>query len=325
MEYSSYGRTQIHCSQLILGTGRGGGTFVEGTANDQLGLITRALDLGLNWLDTARQYGDGKSETNIGRCLPELDEHPVISTKFGIKQEDLSDIPGSIERSVNESLERLGVDHIDIFQTHDFISDEPGPRMLSPDQILGPNGVVEGLEKLKQAGLIRSTGFTAKGQSEAILKIAESGTFDSAQVFYNMLNPRAGQDMPAAWEGQNFDGLIASCRRHRTGVMAVRVFAAGVLATDVRTGHESIQYENADLSTEEARAHAVFNILGDNYGSRAQAAIRFCLANPDIDVVNVGVHDVAQLEEAAKGIALGPLPAEAVEALQPLYAKNFKL
>jgi aryl-alcohol dehydrogenase-like predicted oxidoreductase len=72
-----------------MGTGRGGGTFVEGKARDQLGLITRAVDLGINWFDTARQYGDGKSETNIGRCLAKMDTKPIISTKFGVKAEDL--------------------------------------------------------------------------------------------------------------------------------------------------------------------------------------------------------------------------------------------
>jgi len=185
--------------------------------------------------------------------------------------------------------------------------------------------VVEGLARLKDAGVIRATGFTAKGQSPALLKLAESGAFDSAQVFYNMLNPSAGQDMPSAWEGQNFGGLIAALRKHGTGVMAVRVFAAGVLATDIRTGRESAQYENADISTEESRARAVFDILGDDHGTRAQTAVRFCLANPDIDVVNVGVFDTAQLEEAVEAADRGPLPAEAIQALAPLYAENFKM
>ena len=325
MNYSNYGRTELRCSKLILGTGRGAGTFVEGEADAQLALLTRAVELGLNWLDTARQYGDGKSETNIGRCLTKMAAEPIISTKFGIQAEDLSDIPGAIERGLYESLERLGRDRIDLFQMHDFISDEPGPRNISPDEILKPNGVVDGLVRLKDAGVIRATGFTAKGQSSALLRLAESGAFDSAQVFYNMLNPSAGQDMPSAWEGQNFGGLIAALRKHGTGVMAVRVFAAGVLATDIRTGRESAQYENADISTEESRARAVFDILGDDHGTRAQTAVRFCLANPDIDVVNVGVFDTAQLEEAVEAADRGPLPAEAIQALAPLYAENFKM
>lgn len=222
-------------------------------------------------------------------------------------------------------MERLELERVDLFQTHDFISNEPGERKLSPDQILGPNGVVEGLTRLKDAGLIRSIGFTAKGQSAAILKIAESGAFGSAQVFYNMLNPSARQDMPSAWEGQNFGGLIAACRKHGTGVMVVRVFAAGVLATNIRTGRESAQYENADISAEEKRAQAVFNILGDDYGTRAQTAVRFCLSHPDINVVNVGTSDTSQLEEAVEATELGPLPIEAVQALEPLYAKNFNI
>ena len=107
--------------------------------------------------------------------------------------------------------------------------------------------------------------------------------------------------------------------------MAVRIFAAGVLATDKRTGRESIQYENASISSEEARAHAVFNVLEDRYGSRAQTAVRFCLVHPNIDVVNVGVYDTAQLDEAVKATEMGPLPDEAIQAIEQLYSKNFNL
>ena len=325
MQYHRYGRAQLRCSKMIMGTGQGGGIFIEAKPEEQLELMNHALDLGVNWFDTAFQYGQGKSETNLGGCLAKTDTCPLISTKFGITSEDLSDIPGAIERSLNDSFERLGLTRIDLFQLHDFIGKDAGERTLTPHQILGPNGVVEGLAKLKDAGLIRATGFTAKGESDALLEIANSGAFDSSQVFYNMLNPSAGQDMPAAWEGQNFHGLIAACRKNGTGVMAVRVFAAGVLATDHRTGRESIQYENASISSEEARAHAVFKILEDRYGSRAQTAVRFCLAHPDIDVVNVGVYDIAQLDEAVKATEMGPLPDEAIQTLNQLYAKNFGL
>jgi D-threo-aldose 1-dehydrogenase len=325
MQYHRYVRAQLRCSKLIVGTGQGGGIFIEAKPEEHLELMNHALDLGVNWFDTAFQYGDGKSELNLGVCLAKNDACPLISTKFGITSKDLSDIPGAIERSLNDSFERLGLSRIDLFQLHNFISTTAGERTLTPHQILGPNGIVEGLEKLKDAGFIRATGFTAKGEPDVLLEIANSGAFDSAQVFYNILNPSAGQDMPPEWEGQNFHGLIAACRENETGVMAVRIFAAGVLATDQRTGRESIQYENASISSEEARAHAVFNVLEDRYGSRAQTAVRFCLVHPDIDVVNVGVYDTAQLDEAVKATAMGPLPDEAIQALEQLYPKNFNL
>lgn len=127
--------------------------------------------------------------------------------------------------------------------------------------------------------------------------------------------------MPPAWEGHNFQGLIAAYRKNKIGVMAIRIFAAGVLATNHRTGRESIQYKNASISAEEARARNIFDILGDKYGARAQIAVRFCLTNPDIDVVNTGVYDINQLSEAIKGADMGPPPNKAMKALDQLTPK----
>ena len=81
--------------------------------------------------------------------------------------------------------------------------------------------------------------------------------------------------MPPAWEEHNFQGLIAACRKNKTGVMAIRIFTVGVVATDHRTGRKSIQYKNESISAEEARARTIFDTFGDEYGARAQIAVRF--------------------------------------------------
>ena len=90
--------------------------------------------------------------------------------------------------------------------------------------------------------------------------------------------------------------------------MNIRVLAAGVIATDVRHGREMPIVQGFDMAAEEARVRAVFNKLGDRYGTRAQTAIRFALANPDLSCVVVGFAEIGHIEEALAGAELGPLP-----------------
>ncbi len=150
-----------------------------------------------------------------------------------------------------------------------------------------------------------------------------SGRFDSAQIYYNMLNPSAGQPMPPAWQGHDLGGLIEACRQHGVAVMNIRVLAAGVLATEQRHGREAPMSEAAPLPLEEQRARAVFARLGERYGSRAQTALRFALANPAISCILVGMAELAHLEEALAAAELGPLPDEALRALAEVYEGNF--
>jgi aryl-alcohol dehydrogenase-like predicted oxidoreductase len=144
-------------------------------------------------------------------------------------------------------------------------------------------------------------------------------------VYYNALNPSAGQGMPVRWIGHDFGGLIAACKAQGTAVMAIRVFAAGVLATDTRHGREVIITRAADISIEERRARAVFGVLGDAFGTRAQTAVRFVLTNRDVACAVIGLAEPTHLEEALEGAGLGALPQSALDALDRLCATNFGL
>jgi aryl-alcohol dehydrogenase-like predicted oxidoreductase len=98
-----------------------------------------------------------------------------------------------------------------------------------------------------------------------------------------------------------------------------------VLATEQRHGRESPMSDAAPITTEEARARAVYQRLGERYGSRAQTAIRFALANPGIACVLVGMAELAHLEEALAAAALGPLPEDALRELAAVHQNNFGL
>jgi aryl-alcohol dehydrogenase-like predicted oxidoreductase len=106
--------------------------------------------------------------------------------------------------------------------------------------------------------------------------------------------------------------------------MAIRVFAAGVLATDERHGREvAVTAEGGDLTAEQKRAAAALAAVGPEHGTRAQRALRFVLAEPRVSCAVVGLAEVAHLEEALAGAAMGPLPDPALAALREVWNGDF--
>jgi L-galactose dehydrogenase/L-glyceraldehyde 3-phosphate reductase len=324
MQYRRFGRTGLRVSEVVFGGGWVGGVLIHQDDATKLKTLRRAMEAGINWVDTAPTYGKGQSEQALGWLLKELHTQPYLSTKVYLDTARLDDIPGQVERSMEESLRRLNRGSVDVLLLHNPIEQAAGAGAVSLEQVLGANGAADALERMREQGLTRYVGFTALGDAAACRRAAESGRFDAAQVYYNLLNPSAARAMPAGWTGQDFGGLIAACKAQSTAVMAIRVFAAGVLATEVRHGREVIITQAADVATEEKRARAVFAQLGERYGTRAQTALRFVLSNPDVSCAIIGLAEPGHLEEALAGEALGPLPSDAMDKLERLYAANFQ-
>jgi D-threo-aldose 1-dehydrogenase len=323
LQYRRFGRTGLQVSALTFGGGYVGGILIHADDDVRRTAIRRALDGGINWIDTAVSYGNGKSEEALGWLLHEIDDEPYLSTKFSIDLDQLDDIPGQIERSLHGSLTRLKRESVDLLQLHNRIAPENAGRDLAVAELLKPGGVADGLDRLREQGLIRFAGITALGDAASICAAISSGRFDTAQVYYNLLNPSAGQAVPAGWSGFDFSGILAACKAHDVGVMNIRVFAAGVIATDTRHGREVPVMDGFDLAAEEARARAVFTAIGHDHGTRAQTAIRYALANPDIATVIIGLAELDHLEQALGAVERGPLPAEAMAKLDALYATDF--
>jgi len=325
MRYRTFGRTGLQVSELVFGGGWVGGLLIHQDDATKLQTLRRAMDAGINWIDTAPAYGKGKSEQALGPLLKQIAATPFISTKVLLDTARLDDIPGQVERSLRESLRRLDRESVDLLLLHNPIEATATEGAVTPDDVLRANGAADALERVRDRGLTRHIGLTALGNAVSCRQVIHSGRFDAAQVYYNVLNPSAARTMPARWSGHDFGGLLAACKAQGTAVMAIRVFAASVLATDVRHGREVVIARAADLSTEEQRARAVLTALGDRYGTRAQTALRFVLSNPDVSCAIIGLAEPAHLEEALAAAALGPLPQPALDALERLYTSNFGL
>ena len=323
MNTREFGRTGLQVSNLVFGGGFVGGILLHADDDTRRTAMRRALEGGINWIDTAASYGQGQSEEVLGWLLQEVEQKPYISTKVGIDLDRLDDIAGQVEESLHASLARLRMESVDLFQLHNPIAPETGGTALGPEHVLGKGGAADALDRMRDQGLVRHIGFTALGEAAPIREVIDSGRFESAQVYYNLINPTAARPLPAGWSGHDFSGVLDACRAQGVAVMNIRVFAAGVLATDVRHGREIVVTEGSEMAQEEARARAVFDRLGDRHGTRAQTAIRFSLANPDVSCVVIGLAELAHLEEALAGAENGPLPDDAVADLNDLYDTEF--
>lgn len=323
MKYRTFGRSGIKVSEIIFGGGAVGGIIIHKDDATKREAIRRALAGGINWIDTAAQYGNGKSEEALGWLLPEVKEKPYLSTKFSLDVDNLTDVPAQIEERFKASLARLKRSSVDLLQLHNRIGYTAGGRVMTVDHILGKDGVADGLERLREKGLIRHMGITAIGEAPAICEVINSGRFDSAQVYYNMLNPSAARAMPKAWTGHNLNGIIDACRKNGAAVMAIRIFGAGVIATDERTGRESMLTDNTVLAEEERKAKAVFDAIGTDQGTRGQVALRFVLSNPDVSCAIIGMSELHHIDEALQAVEMGPLPAPVLARLDALYETDF--
>jgi aryl-alcohol dehydrogenase-like predicted oxidoreductase len=315
MKTRSFGRTGLQVSQVVFGAGYVGGILVLASDEVRRRVLRRALDAGINWIDTAPLYGQGRSEEALGWLLAEVkDKPPYLSTKVRLDF-GKPDLAGQVERSMHESLKRLRRSSVDLLQLHNAID------ASNVGHILG--AAVDGLERMREQKLTRLVGLTALGEAPSIIRAIDTGRFDSAQVYYNLLNPSAARAMPAGWAGHDFAGVCAACRRHDVAMMNIRVFASGVLATDERHGREIALTENSDLDVETKRAHAALAALGPGHGTRAQTALRFSLANPDLACVVIGLAEPSHLEEAIAAEEMGPLAAGTIAKLDAVYERGF--
>ena len=332
MKTRTLGKTGAEVSELIFGCGKAGGIMIHADPETQLEAVKKALDAGINWFDTAAGYGDGKSEENLGRCLKELDAKPFISTKLRIDTDNLADIPGQIERKTHKSLERLQVESIDLLQLHNGIEGIDGHGHLCTDNVLGRVGAIVGMEKVRDEGLTKWIGMTALGDTGLVKRIIESARMDTAQIYFNMINPTAAHAMPqhsSSQEkdkpsaGQDFTGVLNSCVERDVGIIVIRSLAAGVLATDQRHDRESILTKDTDIKEEERKAKAVFDLISDNQGSRAQTALRFALSHPAVTCVHFAVSDLDQLMEGVAATEMGPLPGDILQILDKFCENNY--
>ena len=323
MEYRTLGRTGVRVGALGFGCGNVGGLIIRGAPAERERAVARALELGINYFDTAPVYGDGQSEQNLGQALRALNARVHVGTKVRLGAARLAEIPDAITRSLEESLRRLGMERVDLLQFHTPITVERRAHTVSAKDVL--DAVVPTFSRLVEQGKTRFYGITALGDTAAVLEVIDAGVLDTAQVCYNLLNPSAAHDVPAGFPAQDFGRLLLRCRARRTGTIVIRVLTAGALSgADTRHAIAAPTVDpiatGPDYATDARHARMLGALVEEGHvESLVEASLRFALAADAVSTVLLGYSSLEQLEYAAACVAKGPLPSTTLARLPVLW------
>lgn len=318
MRYRKIGRTGLEVSELCLGTMTFGGSGPLWKAIGALGeketraMIGRALEAGVNFFDTANGYGDGESETLLGKGLGARRREVVIVTKFGFPQGTGRNDGGAsrvhVLRAVEESLRRLGTDWIDIYMVH---RRDPGTSL---DETL------RALDDLIRAGKIRYAGISNHpawqiAAANARAEARDSARFECVQAYYAL----AARDIERE--------IVPYLRAEGVGLMVWSPLAGGLLTGKYRPGAQP------DADTRRAgfdlfptdwgrldRTLAAMQTIAQSRGaSLAQIALAWLLAKEHVTSVIVGAKRMEQLDDNLKAVDMS-LAAEDLARLDEASA-----
>jgi aryl-alcohol dehydrogenase-like predicted oxidoreductase len=289
---TTLGETGLEITRVGFGAwaiGGGGYDWGWGTQDDDdsVAAIHHALELGINWIDTAAQYGFGHSEAVVGRALADLDERPYVFTKGGQPEG-----PGhatiqslrrdSLRRELEGSLERLGLDAVDLYQIH-----WPLPA----------NEIEEGwstLAQLKDEGLVRHIG-VSNFDTEQLRRIQEIAPVETLQPPYSLIARDAEDELLPFAENEGIGVIVYSPMGSGmlTGAMT-RERLAGLPDDDWRK--RDPRFQEPRLSRNLALVERLQTVADRHDTSIGAVAVAWTLANPDVDGAIVGFRRPDQVD-----------------------------
>jgi len=320
MNYRRMGKTGLSVSEVGYGAwGIGKSGWIGASDDESLKALRRAIDLGLNFIDTALGYGDGHSERLVGQLTKERSETIYVATKIPPKN---GQFPAQRGVSVAEtfpaehviactdaSLRNLGLETIDVQQFH-----------VWSDKWVNHGDWQEAVQKLKQQGKIKYFGVSINDfQPANAIKLIETGIVDTVQVIYNI------------FEQSPEDQLFPVCELHHVGVIVRVALDEGGLTGKITPDS---RFEESDFRSNYFRGdrkHQVYervqkiaSDVGITLDQMAETALRYVLSHPAVSTVIVGMRSVRNVERNCQvGDGRG-LPREQVEKLKAhRWIRNF--
>ena len=291
MRYERLGQTDLKVSRICFGTWQVGGDWGAIDTEQAKAAVRRALDLGINFFDTAQAYGWGRSERLLGEALaPELRsrrEQFIIATKGGLRRQNgeirRDSSPEWLRRCIEQSLRELGIDCIDLYQVH-----WPDPETPFEETA----AVLEEFVREGKARYIGVSNFDARQM--AIFQ--RTRRIDTLQPPYHLLRRQIEEE------------VLPYCREHGIGVFAYSPLAHGLLAGKI---DQDTEFDEGDwrrhsglFTGEELRRNVAIVRELERYAERrgwtvAQLAIAWTLATPGIAAAIVGARNPEQIEGTA--------------------------
>lgn len=315
MNYRVFGRCGWAVSEVGFGAWAIGGSWGKVDEEDAVAALHRAIDCGVNFIDTADVYGDGKSERLIARVLKDRKERVFVATKAGRRlSPHTADgyTEENLTKFVERSLKNLEVETIDLLQLH-----------CPPTEVYYRPEVFAALDKLVAQGKIRYYGVSVEKVEEGLKAIEYPGV-RSVQIIFNIFRQR-----PA-------ELFFARCREKRVAIIARVPLASGLLAGKItkdtvfppddhrnfnRYGQAfdrgetfaGVDFEKGLQAVEELRT------LVPQGFTMAQFALKWILMFPEVSTVIPGAKNPRQAEENAKTSDLPPLKEEVMERIREIY------
>jgi len=330
MQYRTIGKTGLKVSEIGFGCGNNAVLMVKASYDEQVKVVRRALDAGINFFDTAFAYGLGKSEENLGRILKDLGANPVISTKIRLEADCVDDVKAATIRAVEAGLQRLGRERVDFVQLHTRVTLDRGMGKrfsLNPNDVLGSAGVIEGFTEMRERGKVGHFGFSGLGETNALHELVDSDEFHGFQCYYNLLNPSAGQPVPKDFSAQDYGLILDRAAARGMGAFVIRVLASGALTSNPGAGGGSsgnTLSPGSDYPLDLERTEKVKAVLGVDGKELTQAAIRFGLMNPKVSTVLVGFSNTTHVDEAVACSGMPALSDQQMRRISELWQSDFE-
>ena len=284
MNYRTLGRTGLRVSEVGFGgisVGRAGwgvqgqGDRAEVDEAEAVRTMHRALDLGVNFFDTAPNYGNRESERMFGKALKGRRDRCFIATKcghfFSMERNFVKDhTPALSAQSIDDSLRTIGIDTIDLIQIHS-----------APLEVVQRGEALEVLKRAQAAGKVRFIGVTTDDADDAAVCRAAlaDGGYDTLQVTYNVLHRVLATE-----------GVLAEAARKGVGIIVKSPLGTGAFTYKHASLPEARKAEGERIARLEALAGG---------GTVAQLALRYILSNAHVSTIIAGTKRVAHVEENA--------------------------
>lgn len=312
MEHATLGRDGPEVSRLGYGAwGIGKAMWVGADDDESLRALRRSFELGVTFVDTALGYGDGHSESLVGRAVRDWGAPIAVATKIPPKNREWPARAGTpaddafpadwVVACTERSLRNLGLETIDVQQFH-----------VWSDEWVGQGSWLEAVERLKAEGKIRCFGVSINDHQPAnALALIATGVVDSVQVIYNV------------FEQSPEDELLPAAQAAGVGVIARVPFDEGGLTGRIRpetefpAGDWRERYFRGDRRREVwERVQAIARDLDVPVERLPELALRFCLSHPAVSTVIAGMRSLRNVDANAAAAEAGPLAARELELLR---------